>query len=101
MHKIQKSQNQAYSLRNSKKPSYLYPTRFSHLIHAKTILKLNKCKYGISYRGPFILNNFLSATDKQTIDIAKFKTVTKSKLLLHLLKHILLLQLVYMLGIKY
>ena len=44
----------------------------------KHIPKLNKCKYGIFYRGPFIWNNFLSATDKQITDVAKFKDVTKS-----------------------
>ena len=46
-----------------------------------SILKLNKCKYGISYRGPFFWNNFLSTTDKQITDIVKSKAVTKSKLL--------------------
>ena len=31
--------------------------------------------------GPFIWNSFLSTTDKQITDVAKFKAVTKSKLL--------------------
>ena len=47
----------------------------------KPIPKLKKCKYGISYRGPFIWNNFLSSTDKEITDVAKFKAVAKSKLL--------------------
>ena len=59
----------------------MYPTRFSHLNYMKPIPKLKKCKYGISYRGPFIWNNFLSSTDKEITDVAKFKAVTKSKLL--------------------
>ena len=44
--------------------------------------KLNKYKYGISYKGPFIWNNLFSYTDKQITDVAEFKAVTKSKLLL-------------------
>ena len=35
----------------------------------------------ISYRGPFVWNNFLDITVKQITDVAKFKAV-KSKLLL-------------------
>ena len=61
--------------------SHSYPTQFSHLNYVKTIPRLNKYKYGISYRGQFIWNSFLSTTDKQITDIAKFKAVTKSKLL--------------------
>ena len=56
-------------------------TRFSYLNYIKPIPTLNKCKYGISYRGPFIWNKLVSTTDKQITDVAKFKAVTKSKLL--------------------
>ena len=48
-----------------RKPSHSYPTRFSHLNYVKPIPKLNNCKYGIAYRGPFTWSNFLSATDKR------------------------------------
>ena len=64
-----------------RKPSHWYTTQFSHLNYIKSIPKLNKYKYGISYRGPFVWNNFLSTTDKRITGIAKFKVATKSKLL--------------------
>ena len=35
----------------------------------------------MSYRGPAIWNSFLSTMDKKTTDDAKFKSITKSKLL--------------------
>ena len=81
MHKIQGKSPPNIFLPNFRNPSHLYLTRFSHLNYVKAIPKLNKCKYGISYRGPFIWNSFLSTTDKQITDVAKFKAVTKSKLL--------------------
>ena len=81
MHKIQGKSAPNIFLPKFRKPSHSYPTRFSHLNYVKPIPKLNKCKYGISYRGPFIWNSFLSTTDKQITDVTKFKAVTKSKLL--------------------
>ena len=81
MHKIQGKSAPSIFLPKFRKPSQLYPTRFSHLNYVKPIPKLNKCKYGISYRGRFIRNYFLSITDKEITDVAKFKAATKSKLL--------------------
>ena len=81
MHKIQGKSAPSIFLPKFRKSSHSYLTRFSHLNYVKPIPKLNKCKYGISYRRPFIWNNFLSTTDKQIADVAKFKVVTKSKLL--------------------
>ena len=81
MHKIQGKSAPSIFLPKFRKPSHSYPTRFSHLNYAKSIPKLNKCKYEISYRGPLIWNSFLSTTGKQIADIAKFKAVAKSKLL--------------------
>ena len=64
-----------------RKPSNSSPTQFSNLNYVKTIPKLNKCEDGISYRGPFIWNNFHSTMDKQITDVAELKAVTKPKLL--------------------
>ena len=81
MHKIQGKSASSMFLRKFRKPSHLYPTRFSHLNYVKPTPKLNKYNYGISYRGPFIWNNFLGTADKEITDVAKFKAATKSKLL--------------------
>ena len=77
--KFKKNPHQAYFFRNSGNP-HSYPTRFSHLNYVKPTPKLNKCKYEISYRRPFIWD-FLSTTDKEITDFAKFKAAIKSKLL--------------------
>ena len=81
MHKIQGKSATSIFLPKFRKLSHLYSTRFSHLNYVKPTPKLNKCKYGISYRGPVIWNNFLSTADKEITDVAKFKAATKSKLL--------------------
>ena len=81
MHKIQGKSAPSIFFPKFRKPSHLYPTRFSHLNYVKPTPKLNKCKYGISYRGPFIWNHFPSTADKKITDVAKFKAATKSKLL--------------------
>ena len=81
MHKIQRKSAPSIFLPKFRKPSHLYTMRFSHLNYVKPIPKLNKCKCRISYRRPFVENNFLSTTDKQITDIPKFKAATKSKLL--------------------
>ena len=81
MNKIQGKSAPSIFLPKFRKPSHLYPVRFSHLNYVKPTPKLNKCKYGISYREPFIWNDFLSPADKEIIDVAKFKAATNSKLL--------------------
>ena len=81
MSKIQGKSAPSIFLPKFKKPSHLYPTRFSHLNYVKPTPKLNACKYEVSYRGSFIWDNFLSTTDKEITDVAKFKAATKSKLL--------------------
>ena len=81
MHKIQGNSAPSIFLSKFRKPSLSYPTRFSYLNYIKPIPKLdNKCKYEISYRGPFIWNNFLGTANKQNTYVTKFKAVTKSKL---------------------
>ena len=81
MYKIQGKSAPSIFLPKFRKPSYSYPTRFSQLNYVKPTPKLNKCKYRICYRGPFPWNNFLSTTDKEITDIAKFKAATNLKLL--------------------
>ena len=81
MHKIQGKSALSIFLSKFRKSSHSCPTQFSHLNYVKPIPKLNKCKHRISYRGPFIWNNFLSTTYKEITDVANFKTATKSKLL--------------------
>ena len=54
MHKIQGKSAPSIFLRKFRRPSHSHPTRFSHLNYVKPTPKLNKCKNGISYRGPFI-----------------------------------------------
>ena len=51
MHKIQGKSAPSIFLPKFRKPSHSYLTRFSHLNYVKPIPKINKCKYGISYRG--------------------------------------------------
>ena len=81
MHKIRGKSAPSIFFPKFRKSSLSYQRRFSHLNYVKPIPKLNKCKYRISYRGPFIWNNFLSTTVKQITDVAKFKAATKSKIL--------------------
>ena len=81
MYKIQGKSAPIIFFPKFRKPSHSYPTRFSHLNYLKPTLKPNKCKYGISYRGLFIWNNFLRTADKEITDVTKFKGATKSKLL--------------------
>ena len=53
MHKIQGKLAASIFLPKFRKHSHSYSTRFSHLNYVKPVPKLNKCKYRISYRGPF------------------------------------------------
>ena len=75
MHKIQGKSATRIFLSKFRKSYNSYPTRFSHLNYIIPIPKLNKCKCGISYRGPFICNN------KQITDVPKCKSVANSDLL--------------------
>ena len=61
MHRI----NTKTAPKNCTKPSHIYPTRFSQIDYAKSTHKLNRCKYRISIRGPYIWNEFLSNKKKR------------------------------------
>ena len=64
-----------------KKPSHLYPTRFSNVNYIKPTYKLNKCKFRISVRGPYLWIEFLTQTEKEIESISTFKMLVKQKLL--------------------
>ena len=64
-----------------KKPSHLYPIRFSNINYIKPTYKLNKCKFRISVRGPYLWNEFLTQTEKEIESTSSFKILVKQKLL--------------------
>ena len=62
------------------KPSHLHPTRFSQLSCTKPTHKLNRCKYKITIRGPYIWKtSLIKKKEKKT---SNFESAVKSKLLL-------------------
>ena len=65
MHRFQGKSAPSIFLPKFRKPFHSYPTRFSHPNYVTLISKLNK--YGISYRAPFVWNNFLSATVNKSL----------------------------------
>ena len=54
MHQISTKTAPSVFLSKFKKPSHLYPTRFSNVNYIKPTYKLNKCKFG------FQLEDFVS-----------------------------------------
>ena len=62
------------------KPSHLHPTRFSQLSYTKPTHKLNRCKYKITIRGPYIWKT--SIIKKKEKKPSNFESAVKSKLLL-------------------
>ena len=81
MHRINTKTAPTVFLSKFTKPSHIYPTRFSQINYAKSTHKLNRCKYRISIRGPYIWNEFLSNKEKEIELTSSFKSTTKSKLL--------------------
>ena len=81
MYKVKGKSAPCMFLSKFRKPAHSYSTRFFNQNYVKLIPNLNKPKYGISCRWSFVWNNFLGTTDKQIIDVARFKSVIKSKLL--------------------
>ena len=58
-----------------------YPTNFSHLNYEKPKLKLSKCKYRITFRGPTIWNKFLGDMEKEIENPPLFKLKVKTALI--------------------
>ena len=65
MHQISTKTGKSVFLSKFKKPSYLYPTKFSNVNYIKPTYELNKCKFRISVRRPFLWNEFLAQTEKE------------------------------------
>ena len=59
MHQVSTKTAPSVFLSKFKKPSSLYPTRFSNVSYIKPTRKLNNCKYRISIKGPCLWNEKL------------------------------------------
>ena len=81
MHQISTKFSTSVFLSKFQKPSHLYPTRFSNVNYIKPTYKLNKCKFRISVRGPYLWNEFLTQTEKEIESTSTFKILVKQKLL--------------------
>ena len=68
MHQISTKTAPYVFLSKFKKPSQLHPTRFSKVNYIKPSYKLNKYKFQISIRGPYLWNEFLTQTDEKEIE---------------------------------
>ena len=83
MHQISIKTSPTVFFSKFKKPSYLYPIRFSNVSFIKSTHKFNKCKYRMTYiRGSCLWNEFLTKTEKKIESTSSFKIVVKDKLLL-------------------
>ena len=81
MHQISTKTAPSVLLSKFKKPSHLYPTRFSSVSYIKPTYKLSKCKFLISIWGPDLWNELLTQTEKEIESTSSFKIVVKHKLL--------------------
>ena len=80
MHQISTKTVPSVFLSKFKKPSHLYPTRFFNVNYIKPTYKLNKCKFQISVRRPYLWNEFLTQTEKEIESTSTFKILVKQKL---------------------
>ena len=81
MHRIGTKTAPSVFLSKFKKPSHLYPTRFSNVNYIKPTYKLDKCKFRISVREHYLWNEFLTQTEKEMQSTSSFKILVKQKLL--------------------
>ena len=68
-------------LEKFEQPCHSYSTRFSSGNYRKPQIKLRKCRFRISIRGPAIWNGLVGNTEKEIQSPSHFKTKIKSKLL--------------------
>ena len=80
MHQISTKFSTSVFLSKFQKPSHLYPTRFSNVNYTKPTCKLNKYKFSILVRGPYLWNEFLTQTEKEIESTSSFKILVKQKL---------------------
>ena len=80
MHLISTKTAPSVFLSKFKKPSHLYSTRFSNVNYIKPTYIINKCKFRISVRGPYLWNEFLTQAEKEIESISSFKMLVKQKL---------------------
>ena len=77
MHKIKNRTAPSSFLEKSEQPSHLYSTSFSSGNYRKPQIKLRKCRFRISIRGPAIWNNIVGITEKEIQSSSHFKTKIK------------------------
>ena len=80
MHKVKSGTSPSAFDNNFEIPSHSYPTRFSHKNYTKPKMKLKKCRFRISIRGPTIWNDFIGNAEKELDSTLLFKARIKSKL---------------------
>ena len=78
MHEIKNRTAQSSFLEKFEQPSHSYSTQFSSANYRKPQIKLRKCRFRISIRGPAIWNDLIRSIEKETQP--HFKTKIKSKL---------------------
>ena len=81
MHKIKNRTALSSFLEKLEQPTHSYSTRFSSGNYRKPQIKLRKCRFRISIRGPAIWNDLIGSTEKEIQSSSHFKTKIKSKLL--------------------
>ena len=81
MHKIKNRTASSSFLEKFEQPSHSYSTRFSCGNYRKPQIKLRKCIFRISIRGPAIWNDLVGITEKEIQSYSHFKTKIKRKLL--------------------
>ena len=82
MHKIEKNRTVSLSsLEKFEQPSHSYPTIFSSGNYRKPQIKLYKCTFRISIRGPAIWKDLVGTTEKVIKPSSLVKTKMKNKLL--------------------
>ena len=61
--------------------SHIYPTTYSHNNFSLPKKQTNFSKFAISYRGPYLWNNFLSHDIKNELNFTSFKSKLRIKLM--------------------